>query len=187
MFERFLAGRRALLADSLIAASARAGRILDIGCGATPLFLSEIEFAEKFGVDAVSSGIKEGGAIYVGRFNAVSGAPLPFEDNYFDVVTMLAVIEHFDKKHFSTVAGEVRRVLKPGGVFILTTPPAWADPLLRIMAFFWLVSPVEMAEHKGAYTVNEVVDGLVAAGFSRQNVQAGYFLLLLNSWARAQK
>ena len=44
----------------------------------------------------------------------------PFEDNYFDTVTALELIEHlFDPDHF---LDEVYRVLRPDGIFVLSTP-----------------------------------------------------------------
>lgn len=45
---------------------------------------------------------------------------LPYKDNSFDVITCLSVIEYvFDVYEFMK---EVRRVLKPGGILILSTP-----------------------------------------------------------------
>ena len=45
---------------------------------------------------------------------------LPFRDAQFDLVTMLEVIEHLpDIPH---MLGEIARVMKPGGVAIVTTP-----------------------------------------------------------------
>lgn len=54
--------------------------------------------------------------------------PLPFPDNSFDLVWSLEVIEHLDKPE--QVFQEIKRVLKPNGHFILTTPNS----------FFWLYS-----------------------------------------------
>lgn len=45
---------------------------------------------------------------------------LPYKPNYFDVVISSETIEHL--KNPRDFMGEVFRILKPGGVFILTTP-----------------------------------------------------------------
>lgn len=46
--------------------------------------------------------------------------PLPFADEEFDCVVSFQVIEHI--KHDRAFVEEVRRVLKPGGRFIVSTP-----------------------------------------------------------------
>ena len=51
LLEGFLAQQRSRVADALIPASLRTGRLLDIGCGAYPLFLAQTSFARKFGLD----------------------------------------------------------------------------------------------------------------------------------------
>lgn len=64
--------------------------------------------------------------------------PLPFEDKSFDVVNFDATIEHLvesPKQLFS----EVHRVLKPGGVFLITTPNL--ANLLRRIRFVFGLSP----------------------------------------------
>jgi SAM-dependent methyltransferase len=52
--------------------------------------------------------------------NDIESAPLPFSNDYFDTVVMVAVIEHL----FDPVAAlqKLNRVLKPGGRLILDTP-----------------------------------------------------------------
>lgn len=45
---------------------------------------------------------------------------LPFEDQSFDYVTMLEVIEHLQNPYF--VLREINRVLRPKGTFFLSTP-----------------------------------------------------------------
>lgn len=47
---------------------------------------------------------------------------IPFDSNYFDVVTMLEVIEHLDDAALQRSLREVIRVLKPGGKLVLSTP-----------------------------------------------------------------
>ncbi|MDF3066861.1 MAG: hypothetical protein K0R38_2462 [Polyangiaceae bacterium] len=60
---------------------------------------------------------------------------LPFEDGSFDLVWCSEVIEHLNDPAFSL--GELRRVTKPGGLLVLTTPNSYAW-LFRFIALFGL-------------------------------------------------
>lgn len=53
------------------------------------------------------------------------GAPLPFEDESFDLVTADYVLEHVDHGDAQTLATELMRVLRPGGWFAARTPNKW--------------------------------------------------------------
>jgi SAM-dependent methyltransferase len=57
--------------------------------------------------------------------------PLPLAENEFDLVWCAEVIEHLKDPAFT--AAEVRRILKPGGQFIVTTPNqgCWIFQLLE--------------------------------------------------------
>lgn len=112
---------------------------------------------------------------------------MPYEDGYFDVVTMLAVLEHIEPANVPVLIGDVRRVLKPGGVFILTTPPPWTDQLLSVMARLRLVSATEIHDHKVTYRPAEIATMLEAAGFDAGKIRTGYFELGMNIWVRAEK
>jgi SAM-dependent methyltransferase len=50
----------------------------------------------------------------------IDRSPLPYADAQFDVVTCSEVIEHLE--NFRALLREAHRVLKPGGVLVLTTP-----------------------------------------------------------------
>jgi len=59
--------------------------------------------------------------------------PLPYGDGTFDVVLLVEVIEHLENHRVAF--GELARILKPGGVLILTTPN-----IMRLNSrfhFFW--------------------------------------------------
>ncbi len=187
LLEGFLSRWRAKKADKIIPQHLRQGRILDIGCGTFPFFLAHTRFHEKFGADKVfkrlpHDHLKEYG-VQIKPFDVERDDVLPFEDNCFDVVTMLAVIEHIEPARVPNMLDEIYRVLKPSGAFVLTTPAAWTDRLLRLMAKLRLVSAVEMMDHKAAYTPEKLRKLLIGKKFPLQHLRAGFFQCFLNVWA----
>lgn len=99
-------------------------RLLDIGCGDgnfTVLMARVCGTEEIYGVDVSERAVELARAKGIKCYRVdVDTEKLPFSDNFFDAITALEVIEHlFDPDHFLE---EVRRVLKPGGLFILSTP-----------------------------------------------------------------
>lgn len=184
LLEPFLARLRANQANRLIPKGLRSGRILDIGCGSYPYFLSHTSFQEKFGIDQLDKNEELPG---INRYtlNLNSKPELPFPDEFFHVITMLAVIEHLDPTNLVSLFSEAYRTLIPGGIIILTTPAAWSDRLLRSMAKLSLVSKEEIEEHTFTYTLPLVGWYFGKAGFSLVKLKFGYFELFLNLWATA--
>jgi 2-polyprenyl-3-methyl-5-hydroxy-6-metoxy-1,4-benzoquinol methylase len=161
LLENFLARQRSNQANKLITPHYRSGRILDIGCGRHPLFLAHTSFSEKFGLDKTVDDASQ--AFYYERgirlidYDIEAGGRLPFDAEYFNVVTMLAVYEHLEQESLQLILGEVHRVLRPGGFHIATTPITWTDVLLRCMARLRLVNSAEIDEHKECYTPGKIV------------------------------
>ena len=186
LLEPFLARQRARIANRLIPAGLRGGRILDIGCGSSPSFLSHTLFAEKFAVDqlAAPTGVR---GISWHSLDLNSAPSLPFEEAFFSAVTLLAVIEHLSPASLAELFREAYRVLVPGGLVILTTPASWSDGLLHTMARIALVSREEIQEHVFAYTLPLIGWYFGTAGFAMQKLRFGYFELGLNLWATAQR
>ena len=188
--EWFLAEQRRNVAERFIPLTHRQGRILDIGCGAYPLFLLRTQFREKYGMDRalstrhVEEYHNDGIALFHQDVERLER--LPFDDEHFDVVTMLAIFEHVDPPKLQTLLREILRILRPGGVYIMTTPASWTDFLLKAMAAVKLVSAHGVAEHKAGYTHAKIRDLLRQAGFS-EPVRCGYFELGVNLWAAAVK
>ncbi|MEM9620425.1 MAG: class I SAM-dependent methyltransferase [Pseudomonadota bacterium] len=58
-------------------------------------------------------------------FIHASGFALPFEDNSFDKVICAEVLEHIPD--YRAVLAEIRRVLKPGGIFATSVPRYWPE------------------------------------------------------------
>jgi 2-polyprenyl-3-methyl-5-hydroxy-6-metoxy-1,4-benzoquinol methylase len=99
-------------------------RVLDFGCGPGAILtgLRDINVNESAGID-----ISENAIDFVkNRFPDYKWIkvgiddPIPYADEYFDVVISSEVIEHvFDVDNF---LAELRRVIKPGGVLALSCP-----------------------------------------------------------------
>jgi SAM-dependent methyltransferase len=182
VLEGLLANLRARKANSFIKEKYRSGRILDIGCGTYPYFLINTDFKEKHGIDPslkFSALGKENLSLQV---LDITKNKLVFKDNYFDVITMLAVFEHIDASKMNFVLSEIKRVLKPNGILIMTTPPPWSDKLLHLMGKIGLISAEEIHEHKTHYSMGKIVDILKESGFKKNNVKSGYFELGFNMW-----
>ena len=187
LLEGFLARQRARRADSLIPEDLRKGRILDIGCGSYPAFLSSTRFAERYGLDRVAlADVRQAGLKLV-EHDIAGGSALPFDNTFFEVVTMLAVFEHLEPQTLGTLLKEIRRVLRPGGIYVMTTPVRWTEGILKGMSFLKLVSHEEVDEHKAQYSSREILSELVEAGFDGSQVRHGTFELGMNVWAVAQK
>ncbi len=201
LLESFLAKQRIKIANKLIPSTHRNGRLLDIGCGNYPLFLLNSEFNEKFGIDKgikenyglpVETIVKDGNQfqnqkITIINYDIEGEDKIPFDSEYFDVVTMLAVFEHIEPEKLVKILSEIHTILKPGGIYIMTTPAIWTDRLLKVMAKLRLVSSVEIQEHKDAYNHSKISFILQKAGFLKEKLQFGYFEMYMNVWATATK
>jgi SAM-dependent methyltransferase len=188
--EGFLSRQRSRQAGKLIPPALRAGRILDIGCGSYPLFLVGSAFAERIGIDRVAVSLPDQlrpATLKILKHDVHTGATLPFPDDCFDVVTMLAVFEHLEPAVLSRLLAEVRRVLKPGGVYVMTTPAHWTDWLLRLLVKLGMVSHEEIDEHQDSYRHPAIRSLLEGAGFANNRIRTGYFEAGANTWATASK
>jgi 2-polyprenyl-3-methyl-5-hydroxy-6-metoxy-1,4-benzoquinol methylase len=192
LLEGFLAKKRTRMANKLIPPHLREGRILDIGCGTIPYFLLNTIFAEKCGLDKIVQTeshrrIQDEHGIHLIDFDLEKNTVLPFDSQYFDVVTMLAVIEHIQTSQLPTLIAEIWRVLRPGGMYAITTPAPWTDMILKIMAHTRLVSPEEIHDHKAAYDRKTIGSILAKNGFVVDSICSGYFEGYMNIWMMARK
>jgi SAM-dependent methyltransferase len=126
------------------------GRMVDIGCGTKPwaaTFAAHV--AEHIGVDHEAT-IHGFGAVDV-----VAGAyDMPFEDASVDTVLMTEVLEHLEAP--ATALVECRRILRPGGHLIATTPFSW--PLHEEPRDFFRYTPFGLRHlsHEAGFEVVEV-------------------------------
>lgn len=95
------------------------GKLLDSGCGSMPykkMILSNSAITNYTGLDI------EAGLNYddVQPDYLWDGKKMPFDDTSFDVVISTEVLEHVSDP--DAYLAEVKRVLKPGGMFFFTVP-----------------------------------------------------------------
>ena len=152
----FLGRRRLFLRvlEQQFAPADRPIELLDFGCG-TGAFL---EHLERFGnVSAVDSDPSAVAFCHTrGRAEVKlvpPGAPLPFADGTFDLVTSLDVIEHIDDD--VGALRELRRVLRPGGRLLVAVPA---------FMFLWGRQD-EVAHHHRRYTARTLRHALSESGF----------------------
>ena len=68
-----------------------------------------------------------------GAFKVASASKLPFNSESFDVVLSTEVIEHVDNQ--KDAFKEMFRVLKKGGILVITTPNKLFKPLFDLLSF----------------------------------------------------
>lgn len=193
LLENILAKLRARQANSLIPDNCRNGRLLDIGCGETPFFLQSIEFKYKYGINKWKFEEKRVAAeslddhLKLFNWDLSKNDNLPFEDEFFDVVTMLAVFEHVEPAEISTLVSEVQRILKLDGIFVLTIPVWWTDLILKGLAKLNLVSMMGVEDHKSTYSRKKITNIMKLNGFETSKIQTGYFEIFMNIWIRIEK
>lgn len=107
------------------------------------------------------------------QFN-IEEETFPYQDNFFDVVLCCEIIEHLlaDPVHALL---EIRRVLKPGGTLVLSTPNvARLDNVRKIIAGQNIYDPYSgygpYGRHNREYTPHDLFDLLSSNGFIVQTM-----------------
>jgi ubiquinone/menaquinone biosynthesis C-methylase UbiE len=161
----YFVAKRKFLDVVLNAYASQKAKILDVGCGTGAVMehLLEnnnevcgvdmndvaLEFCRQKGLD-VKKGLADN---------------MPFQDDYFDIVLALDVLEHLDHPEAAVV--EVKRILKKGGLFIVTVP-----------AHQWLWSyHDESLHHKKRYNKKDL-SALFVSGFEIEKISWINFFIL---------
>jgi len=135
--------RFALRRGFLLAYARREQAVLDIGCGAGEFSAALLEAgAQPIAVDVAREALRRASERVPGLDARLwhGDQPLPVADNAVDCVWAGEVIEHV--ADVAPWLSELRRVLRPRGTLLLTTPHHGPGTLLRLA-----LSPRRFAEH----------------------------------------
>jgi SAM-dependent methyltransferase len=162
--------------------------VADLGSGYDARFL---RFARQIGrieagivVDVSLDASRPDDAIQL--IEADLSAQLPIADSSVAATTSLAVLEHLEQP--AVHVSEMHRILRRGGVAIITTPSVRSKKILELLAFrLHVIDADEIRDHKHYYTERELRTLLVRAGFADDAITYRSFSLGMNQLVVATK
>jgi SAM-dependent methyltransferase len=153
---------------------ARAGaRVLDIGSSDAALYQQVKGLGGYVGVDPDLEKDVElgpGARLLKGLFPEALGDKEPF-----DVIAMLAVLEHIPDDRLEALAADCFAYLKSGGYLVITVPVPAVDHVLKVLRALRIVHAATLHEHHG-YDVRRTRPLFEGAGFElvkRRKFQMG--------------
>jgi len=102
-------------------------RVLEVGFGSGVTFLNLHEdYKEIYGID-LNAAVKDVSAVFKARqiethLQDGSVSSMPYEDDFFDTVLLISILEHLKPSEQIRAFQEIHRVLKPGGQVIYGAP-----------------------------------------------------------------
>jgi 2-polyprenyl-3-methyl-5-hydroxy-6-metoxy-1,4-benzoquinol methylase len=170
-FDRFIQRYRIRKASAFI----RPGdSVLDIGTADGTLFRMIPNLGDSVGVDPDLNGSLlpqlPNVSFYAGFFPEALPKPLQF-----DVITMLAVLEHVPSNAQSNLAQSCKDYLRPGGILVITVPSPMVDHFLAVLKLLRLIDGMSLEQHYG-FKVDETPSIFGSHGLSlttRKRFQLG--------------
>lgn len=182
LLDKFIAAYRLFRVNKYIE---KGDMVLDFGCGARSYLL-------EFNQDKIKKGVGLDYDVENQKFNKIEYLTFKFKDRlvfdkeYFDKIFLLAVLEHIESKQVKALFREFKRILKPGGKIVLTTPTPKSKSVLEWLAFrLKLISEKEIKDHKKYYSKKDILE--IAKNLNLKVTIYRLFQCGLNSYAVLEK
>jgi 2-polyprenyl-3-methyl-5-hydroxy-6-metoxy-1,4-benzoquinol methylase len=158
-------------------------KILDAACGSG--VLTHL-ITEKTKADITAVDFNEGAIAFcnnqytipTARFLQLDLNERFFQENSFDKVVMLEVLEHLPKEVVSSILSNLYYYLKPGGIFVLSTPNKKSPwPVIEfVLDSFGLTPKMKNEQHVKLYKQSTLRKVLEEAGFRIKRIDTTHFL-----------
>ena len=90
---------------------------------------------------------------------------MPYEDNHFDTVLLISILEHLRPAELVRAFAEIRRVLRPGGQVVYGVPIE-----RRLMVFMFRMLGYDIRQHH--FSTEKDVAGAAGAALKKVSVEA---------------
>jgi SAM-dependent methyltransferase len=141
---------------------------LDLGCGRGELLeLGRPYFAHRAGCDPSSGMLAAAGSGFEVR-RQTSATEIPFDSGAFDLVTAVCVYHHVLPSERVKLTSEIRRVLKPGGFFVMIEHNP-VNPVTRLVVS-------KLPVDKAAQLLSAGVAQSITSAAGLQPLRTEYFL-----------
>lgn len=122
-------------------------KVLDCGCsyGAMAKILGDYFHAVPYGIDKDENRLKIARTRLENVFNLdLEKTPLPFKNEEFGLVVSFGTLEHMT--YFDRSLKEINRVLKKGGIFIVSLPNLSSWPNIISLLLGYQISDIEVSK-----------------------------------------